>query len=99
MAATLVMATRFPPELRGLARLGTRLAPSLARFDVDVMGQAEDSLPDDVALHLRRAAADGQRRREQEPVVPHATRPVEHAVRAGEVLRRAHDVLAVLVGQ
>ncbi len=35
-------------------------------LDVDVVGQAEHSLGDDVALHLARAAADGERLGEQE---------------------------------
>src|SRR5690606_32621545 len=70
-----------------------------------VVREAEDALGEDVALDLARAAADRQRRGEQEAVVPErdvgAQRPGvgEHAARAGQVLGEAHDPLAVLVGQ
>ena len=41
-----------------------------ALFDVDVVGQAEDALADDVALHHAGAAANGEGGGEQEPVRP-----------------------------
>jgi hypothetical protein len=45
-----------------------------APLDVDVVGQAEHPLGDDVALHVAGAAPDGERRGEQVAVVPDARR-------------------------
>ena len=50
-------------ELAGAASLG----PGLALLDVDVVGQAEHALGDDVALHLAGAAADGERGANRKP--------------------------------
>ena len=46
------------------------VAPAETLLDVDVVGQAEHALGDDVALHLAGAAADRQRPGEQVAVVP-----------------------------
>ena len=51
------------------ARPSAQVRPSL---DVGVVGEPEDALGDDVAQHLGRAAADGERRAEQEAAGPTA---------------------------
>jgi MFS family permease len=57
--------------LRGESRsAAVRLGPREAGLDIDVVGQPENALGDDVALHLAGAAADGERGREQEAVGP-----------------------------
>ena len=68
--------------------------------------QAEDLLAQDVALHFARPAADRQRAGVEVAVVPavrvgFAVRAavVEQPERPGQLLRRLHDVLAVLVGE
>src|SRR4029079_19196434 len=48
----------------------TSLRPREAAVGVDVAGESEHLLGDDVPLDRERAAADRQRRREQDPVVP-----------------------------
>src|SRR5581483_241751 len=59
-----IAAFPFPSSDDGGAALG--FGPGLALFDVDVVGEAEDALGDDVAEDLGGAAADGQRRAEEE---------------------------------
>src|SRR5687768_6403933 len=83
-----------------------RLLPRLALLAVDVVGEAEHPLGDDVALHLRGATADREGASEQEPVVPavlvgsvERTAIGEHALGAGQVLGQLHELLPVLVGE
>src|SRR4051794_25974087 len=80
----------------------SRFRPRLARLCVDVVGQAQHALADDVSLHLRRATPDGEGRREQKAVVPLAIAPADgtvagaarqHSARTGQVLGQPHDVL------
>src|SRR5687768_3160850 len=70
-------------------------------FHPDVVREAQNPLGDDVALHLRGAATDGERGGEEVPVVPVGTPRTggEHALGAAQVLGQPHDVLPVLVGQ
>src|SRR2546422_5654162 len=80
-------------------------AAGRAHVESRFVGQTEEPLADDVALYLRRAAADRERGAEEEPARPLGTGIAEgpqvgdHAVRAGEVLRDLHDVPAVVVGE
>lgn len=90
--------------LRWMSTRAAALGPGEAGLDVEVVGQVEDPLGDDVALHLAGATADGESRREEEAVVPGSgvgpqRAPVgQHPAGAGEVLGQAHEPLPVLVG-
>src|SRR5207342_2365292 len=55
---------------------GAGVGPRPAGLDVDVVGQAEHALGDDVALDLPRPAAHGQRLGEEEAGVPVAVAEV-----------------------
>ncbi len=108
-SASLVDADAWPVAGR---RASAQVRPC---FDVDVVGQAEHPLGDDVALHVAGAAADGERRARtgsrsatlagrSEAVQPRPTpsgrrASAPRACRALEVLGQGHDRLAVLVGE
>src|SRR5581483_9937163 len=88
----------IPPTLRA----APGLSPRFSLLHVNVVGQAEEALADDVAQHLRRAAAHGEGGAEQEavspllPLGPHGVAG-EHAVGAEQVLGEVVDLLAVRV--
>src|SRR5207248_11380297 len=80
------------------------VGPGLALLDVDVVGQAEHALGDDVAENLGGAAADGEGRTEEEagdPLLPFGVEALlgEHALRAEEVLGQAEHPLAVGIAE
>src|SRR5487761_1069084 len=63
-------------------RRAVRLRPRCAALHVQVVGKAENSLGDDVALTLRSAATDGESPGEEVPVGPDRSRPDEFSRRA-----------------
>src|SRR5688572_16354508 len=71
------------PMHQRVARVDTDWYGALGLFHPDVVREAEHPLGDDVALHLGGAAPDGERRREEEPVVPLAVG--QHPGRAPQV--------------
>src|SRR5690349_2642398 len=91
-------ASAIPPTLRA----APGLSPRFSLLHVDVVGQAEQALADDVAQHLRGAAAHGQGGAEEEavrPLLPLGPDRVagEHAFGPEQILGQVVDLLAVRV--